>query len=566
MRYVEAQGLRASVIGLGAWQFGSPEWGWGDGFGPAEAQAIVDRARQLGVTLIDTAETYGKGESERVLGHILARPEVRDSIVLASKVAPIWPTRDRVKVAGQASLERLGTDRLDLYQVHWPNPLVPQSSTMAGMRALQAGGLVRHVGVSNYTLGLWRAAEAALGGPVVSNQVQYNLLRRRPERELLGFAAGAGRLIIAYSPLAQGVLSGRYSAGNPPGGDRARLGGAPSRRGGDPRGQERRPAGIQRGGRGDRARRRRVPAPEPGRRPVPPRHAGKRERAGDPPRPLAGPAVATRPRPARARPASLRAARQPAASGSGRRRRTLAPCPGAASMVSSPPAASRRSAIDRRPRCPVAMARSRAWTSSKPIPSSSTSTSSRPSRSRPCTRTLLAPACLAMLARASCTTRNTSTSRSGSRRWSTSQRNSVAQALRCPSLSSCWPSAGASPSRSSSGGRRSNRNVRAAARPWSRFSRTCLAVQRRSPSASTPSLSMAASSTDRCIRAALSAWMASSCRLPASRRCSLSWAVMSWCSRPRRSRSARSRSVMSSATLITPATSSPSPSTAGSGP
>src|SRR6266545_3806394 len=131
MRYVEAQGLQASVIGLGAWQFGSPEWGWGDGFGPAEAQAIVERARQLGVTLIDTAETYGKGESERVLGHILARPEVRDSIVLASKVAPIWPTRDRVKVAAHASLERLGTDRLDLYQVHWPNPLVPQSSAMA---------------------------------------------------------------------------------------------------------------------------------------------------------------------------------------------------------------------------------------------------------------------------------------------------------------------------------------------------------------------------------------------------------------------------------------------------
>jgi aryl-alcohol dehydrogenase-like predicted oxidoreductase len=222
MRYVEAQGLRASVIGLGAWQFGSPDWGWGDGFGPAEAQAIVDRARQLGVTLIDTAEIYGKGESERVLGHILARPEVRDSIVLASKVAASWPTRDRVKLAAHASLERLGTDRLDLYQVHWPNPLVPQSSTMAGMRALQAGGLVRHIGVSNYTLGLWRAAEAALGGPVVSNQVQYNLLRRRPERELLGFAAGAGRLIIAYSPLAQGVLSGRYTAGNPPGGVRAR--------------------------------------------------------------------------------------------------------------------------------------------------------------------------------------------------------------------------------------------------------------------------------------------------------------------------------------------------------
>jgi aryl-alcohol dehydrogenase-like predicted oxidoreductase len=222
MRYVEAQGLRASVVGLGAWQFGSPEWGWGDGFGPAEARAIVDRARQLGVTLIDTAEIYGKGSSERVLGQILATPEVRDSVVLASKVAATWPTRDRVEAAARASLARLRTGRLDLYQVHWPNPLVPQASTMAGMRALQAGGLVRHVGVSNYALGRWRDAEAALGAPVVSNQVRYNLLRRAPERELLGFAASRGRLIIAYSPLAQGVLSGKYTAGNPPGGVRTR--------------------------------------------------------------------------------------------------------------------------------------------------------------------------------------------------------------------------------------------------------------------------------------------------------------------------------------------------------
>jgi aryl-alcohol dehydrogenase-like predicted oxidoreductase len=222
MRYVEAQGLRTSVIGLGAWQFGSPDWGWGDGFGPAEAQAIVDRARQLGINLIDTAELYGRGSSERVLGRILADPQVRDSIVLASKVAPTWPTRDRVKAAAHASLARLGTDRLDLYQIHWPNPLVPQASTMAGIRALQAGGLVRHAGVSNYGLARWRDAEAALGGPVVSDQVQYNLLRRRPERELLPFAAARGRLIIAYSPLAQGVLAAKYTAANAPGGVRAR--------------------------------------------------------------------------------------------------------------------------------------------------------------------------------------------------------------------------------------------------------------------------------------------------------------------------------------------------------
>ena len=221
MRYVEACGLRVSVIGLGAWQFGSPEWGWGAQFGPAEALAVVERARALGITLIDTAELYGRGESERILGRALADPAAREQVVLASKVPPVWPTRDRVAAAARGSLARLGTDHLDLYQVHWPNPLVPQRSTMAGMRTLQAGGLIRQVGVSNHSLGRWKAAEAALGGPVVSDQVRYSLLTRRPERRLLPYAAAAGRLVIAYSPLAQGVLAARYTADTAPGGVRA---------------------------------------------------------------------------------------------------------------------------------------------------------------------------------------------------------------------------------------------------------------------------------------------------------------------------------------------------------
>jgi aryl-alcohol dehydrogenase-like predicted oxidoreductase len=221
VRYVEACGLRVSVIGLGAWQFGSPEWGWGTQFGPAQALAVADRARALGITLIDTAELYGRGESERLLGRALADPAARDQVVLASKVTPTWPTRDRVAAAARGSLARLGTDRLDLYQVHWPNPLVAQRSTMAGMRTLQAGGLVRHVGVSNYGLRRWRAAEAALGAPVVSNQVRYSLLTRKPERELLPYAAAAGRLVVAYSPLAQGVLAAKYTADTAPGGARA---------------------------------------------------------------------------------------------------------------------------------------------------------------------------------------------------------------------------------------------------------------------------------------------------------------------------------------------------------
>jgi aryl-alcohol dehydrogenase-like predicted oxidoreductase len=221
VRYVEACGLRVSVIGLGTWQFGTPEWGWGPQFGPAEALGVVERARSLGITLIDTAELYGHGESERLLGRALADPAARDSVVLASKVWPSWPTRERVAAAARGSLARLGTDRLDLYQVHWPNPLVAQRSTMAGMRTLQAGGLIGQVGVSNYRLGRWRAAEAALGGPVVSNQVRYSLLTRRPERELLPYATATGRLVIAYSPLAQGVLAAKYTADTAPGGVRA---------------------------------------------------------------------------------------------------------------------------------------------------------------------------------------------------------------------------------------------------------------------------------------------------------------------------------------------------------
>ena len=221
MRYVEACGLRVSAIGLGAWQFGSPEWGWGTQFGPAEALAVVSRARSLGITLIDTAELYGQGESERLLGRALADPGARASVVLASKVTPTWPTRDRVAAAARGSLARLGTDHLDLYQVHWPNPLVPQRSTMAGMRTLQAGGLIGQAGVSNYSLRRWRAAEAALGAPVVSNQVRYSLLSRKPERELLPHAAAAGRLVVAYSPLAQGVLTAKYTADTAPGGARA---------------------------------------------------------------------------------------------------------------------------------------------------------------------------------------------------------------------------------------------------------------------------------------------------------------------------------------------------------
>jgi len=218
MRYLSAgtdvNATKISRIGLGAWQFGSPEWGYGREYAEQGAHAIVRRALELGVTLFDTAEIYGFGRSERILGAAIG--EDRDSVFLATKLFPLLPVAPVVEQRAVASANRLGTRRLDLYQVHQPNPVVRDGTIMRGMRALQRVGLVGEVGVSNYSLDRWRAAEQALGSRVLSNQVRYSLVDRSPEQYLLPFAESTGHLVIAYSPLAQGLLSGRYDRDHRP--------------------------------------------------------------------------------------------------------------------------------------------------------------------------------------------------------------------------------------------------------------------------------------------------------------------------------------------------------------
>jgi len=215
MRYLSIQtSKKISKIGLGTWQFGSREWGYGQAYAGSEARAIVRRAIDLGVTLFDTAEVYGFGRSERILGQALG--EDLESIFLATKILPVWPISPVVQQRAVASANRLGARMLDLYQVHAPNPAVRDGTIMRGMRALQRTGLVDEVGVSNYSLRRWRAAEAALGSRVLSNQVQYSLARRSPEADLIPYAREQGRLVIAYSPLAQGLLSGKYHQDNRP--------------------------------------------------------------------------------------------------------------------------------------------------------------------------------------------------------------------------------------------------------------------------------------------------------------------------------------------------------------
>jgi aryl-alcohol dehydrogenase-like predicted oxidoreductase len=216
MRYLDTGTTpKLSKIGLGTWQFGAKEWGYGEDYAGQQARDIVGRALDLGVTVFDTAEIYGFGRSERILGEALhERPE--SPVFLATKLLPILPLAPIVEQRAVASAARLGTHRIDLYQVHQPNPLVSDTTIMRGMSVLQRVGLVGEVGVSNYSLARWQAAERALGGRVLSNQVSYSLVNRAPEKDLLPFAAEAGRVVIAYSPLAMGLLSGRYDRDHRP--------------------------------------------------------------------------------------------------------------------------------------------------------------------------------------------------------------------------------------------------------------------------------------------------------------------------------------------------------------
>ena len=220
MRYITLGSREASVIGLGAWQIGTRYWGWGAEFGPDNVSALLDAARDAGINLIDTAEIYGQGESERQLGSNL--PPDDDHFLIASKASPWHLTALGVRRAADNSLQRLQRTSIHLYQVHFPNLVIPLTRTMAGMRTLQIKGMVEHVGVSNFSLAKWRRAERALGAPVITNQVDYSLLRPRAFTALKPML-GDGHVMIAYSPMAMGLLSGKYNAEQHPTGSRLRL-------------------------------------------------------------------------------------------------------------------------------------------------------------------------------------------------------------------------------------------------------------------------------------------------------------------------------------------------------
>jgi aryl-alcohol dehydrogenase-like predicted oxidoreductase len=203
-------GTKISAVGLGTWQWGSREWGWGRNYGKKEVLEAFQKALEVDINFIDTAEIYGRGKSEQLIGEAIKGH--RDEVVVATKVWPWNLTAGRLIRAADRSAHRRGVDVIDLYQIHWPNPILPIRSTMKTLRKLVQLGKVRSVGVSNFNLAKMKAAQEALSPlELASNQVKYNLLDRSIEADLLPYTQSSNVTIIAYSPLAHSLLTGRYT-------------------------------------------------------------------------------------------------------------------------------------------------------------------------------------------------------------------------------------------------------------------------------------------------------------------------------------------------------------------
>jgi aryl-alcohol dehydrogenase-like predicted oxidoreductase len=221
-----ASGLEVPELGVGVWQWGGTlSWGYGKSYSEADIRGAFEASLAAGVDFFDSAEAYGRGESERLLGKLL-RESGRTAIV-ASKFLPYpWRmTRGSLLKALERSLQRLGLEAIDLYQIHWPIPPVPTKTRLAGLADAFERKRIRAAGVSNFSTAQTRRAHAFLashGLPLASNQVSYSLLMRRPETSgLVDACRELNVTLIAYSPLAQGLLTGKYTREHRPGGMRA---------------------------------------------------------------------------------------------------------------------------------------------------------------------------------------------------------------------------------------------------------------------------------------------------------------------------------------------------------
>jgi aryl-alcohol dehydrogenase-like predicted oxidoreductase len=213
-RRLGATDVELSVIGLGTWVFGG-RWGGAD---DADSLAACHAAIDAGVNWIDTADVYGQGRAERIVGQALR--ERRDEVFVATKGGVAWETEpafriwreasaDYLRMACERSMRALGVDVIDLYQVHWPVGRVPAEETIGALAELRDAGTVRAIGVSNYEIGHLEAAGAV--ARIDSYQPGYHLMRRDIESAELPWCAEHGVGVIAYGPLAHGLLTGKMS-------------------------------------------------------------------------------------------------------------------------------------------------------------------------------------------------------------------------------------------------------------------------------------------------------------------------------------------------------------------
>jgi len=180
-----------------------------DSSGDQEAIEALRLGLDLGMTFVDTAEMYGAGHSEEVVAKAL--DDWRKPVFVASKVSPSHFAHEELLRSARKSLDRLRMKQMDLYQLHWPNPRIPIAETMKAMERVVRDGLARLIGVSNFSVGQMKEAQAALSREeIVSNQVEYSLVDRAVEKEILPYCQREKLTLIAYSPLGQGrIASGR---------------------------------------------------------------------------------------------------------------------------------------------------------------------------------------------------------------------------------------------------------------------------------------------------------------------------------------------------------------------
>jgi len=223
-------GLTIPPLGIGTWAWGDKLfWSYGKDYAAAELQTAFQTALELGIRFFDTAEIYGLGESERLLGRFMQQNHGPTQAIIATKYFPLpWRfSADAVADALTASLKRLQLPIVDLYQVHWPfDFFMGQAGLMQALADEVQQGRIRAVGVSNYSAAQMRQAYQTLAGrgvPLAANQMQYSLLARQIEQNaVLQVARDLNVTILAYSPLAQGLLTGKYTgeAYQPPTGAR----------------------------------------------------------------------------------------------------------------------------------------------------------------------------------------------------------------------------------------------------------------------------------------------------------------------------------------------------------